>query len=109
MCKYDYQIQLLSSDVIHFFIQMYSYIFILLFIVVLGRGTLEYLQRFLQCITYLILEFTTSAALFHPPFLIPGTVSTGIIFAFTYTCIHYWCHLPLSPGATLIPHASRQN
>jgi hypothetical protein len=30
-----------------------------------------------------------STALFHPPPLIPGIVSTGIIFAFTYMCIHY--------------------
>jgi hypothetical protein len=28
------------------------------------------------------------------PSPIPGTVSTDIIFAFTYMCIHYLCHLP---------------
>jgi hypothetical protein len=32
------------------------------------------------------------------PTPIPWTVWTGIIFAFTYMCIHYLCHLP-SPAA----------
>jgi hypothetical protein len=30
---------------------------------------------------------------FIPSPLIPGTVSTGIIFAFTYMCAHFFCHI----------------
>jgi hypothetical protein len=39
---------------------------------------MEYSQKFLQCIKYIILKFIPSAALFHPLSLIPGTVSTGL-------------------------------
>jgi hypothetical protein len=44
----------------NFFLR-YGFIIIYLFviIVVLGGGTLEYLQRFLQCIKYILLEFTS--------------------------------------------------
>jgi hypothetical protein len=59
-----------------------------------------------------------STALFHPPLLIPGTVSTGIIFALTYMCVHYLRHIHpptpfpntslLSPVSRTHPH-SRQN
>jgi hypothetical protein len=68
------------------------------FISVLCGGTLEYLQKFLQCIKYIIFEFAPYAALFqnpHPPPRYPRRVSTGIIFAFTYMCIHY-LHPPSS-------------
>jgi hypothetical protein len=58
-------------------------------IVMLGGGTLEYLQKFLQCNE---VEFTPSLLSFHPHPLIPGTVSTDIVFAFTYICINYLCH-----------------
>jgi hypothetical protein len=37
------------------------------FIVVLGGGTSQHLQRFLQCIKYIILEFTPSTILLHSP------------------------------------------
>jgi hypothetical protein len=37
----------------------------------------------------LIFEFTPSKLFFIHPLPIPGIVSTGIIFAFTYTCIHF--------------------
>jgi hypothetical protein len=43
----------------HFEILFYFYFFI----IVLGGGTLEYLQKFLQCIKYVIFEFTPSATL----------------------------------------------
>jgi hypothetical protein len=59
---------------------------------VLDGGTLEYLQKFLQCNKYLVFEFTPSAAVFHYLPLIPETVSTGVIFAFICMCIHYLDH-----------------
>jgi hypothetical protein len=67
-------------------------------IVVLCGGSLEYLQRFLKCIKFIILEFTPSAALFDPLLPSPdsGAVSTGISFAFTCMSIYYLHHLLLS-------------
>jgi hypothetical protein len=50
----------------------------------MGGDTLWHLQRFLQCIYSLLLPFS-----FIPPPLIPGVVSTGIIFAFTYMHRHF--------------------
>jgi hypothetical protein len=47
-------------------------------------GTLWHLHRFLQCSKYIIFELTPSKALLYPP-LIPGVVSTGIIFAFEFS------------------------
>jgi hypothetical protein len=75
-------------------LSIYKYIF---FNCCAGWGYID-LQKFLQCIKNIILELTLSAALVQPP--IPGTVSTGIIFAFTFICIHY-CHLP--PTTILLP------
>jgi hypothetical protein len=51
---------------------------------------------------FIILEFTPSTALFHPPTQIPGTVSADIIFAFAYMCIHYLhcIHPPIPFTAT---------
>jgi hypothetical protein len=37
--------------------------------------------------------------------LIPGTVSTGIIFAFTCMCTHFFA--PYSPSYPLSPHPPR--
>jgi hypothetical protein len=61
----------------------------------------------LQYIKYFILEFIPSTALFHPPPLTLGTVSIGIIFAFTYMDIHDLYHIhpptPFSVTASLLP------
>jgi hypothetical protein len=87
--------------------------FFFFLIVVLCRGTLWHLQKFLQCIKYITLEFPPSTSLSHcPP--IPGSVSTGIIFAFICMFIHclhfihpptpfpttspsHWCQHPSTP------------
>jgi hypothetical protein len=53
---------------------------------------------YLQCNKYIISEFTPSTALRSP--LIPGTISAGIIFAFSYMYTHYFSvfiFLPLFP------------
>jgi hypothetical protein len=83
------------------------------FIVVLGGDTLWHLQRFLQCVNYIILEFTSSTLYFIPSPPIHGTVSTGIIFAFKYMCntlfapypLTYLYHLPPPTGAYPSPWA----
>jgi hypothetical protein len=64
------------------------------FVLVLGGGTLWHLQMFLQSIKYIILVFTPSTTLLYspPPSLTSGVVSTGIVFAFTYTCTHFLQH-----------------
>jgi hypothetical protein len=68
------------------FLFFLSFLFFPSFIVVLGRDTLRHLQRFLQCIKYIILEFTPSTVLFHPLFPILRTVSTTLIFPLIYMC-----------------------
>jgi hypothetical protein len=46
---------------------------------------------------YIILEFTLSTAcIYGPPTPIPGVVSAGIIFAFTYMCTHFLHRILLS-------------
>jgi hypothetical protein len=54
----------------------------------------------LQCVKYIIHEFTPSIILLHPsPLQVPGVVSIGIIFAFTYMCTHFIA--PYSPSYPL--------
>jgi hypothetical protein len=57
------QIQNSSSCKTIFFVLFY---FLFYCIVVKGRGTLQHLQRFLQYVKYIILEFTLSTILLYP-------------------------------------------
>jgi hypothetical protein len=67
-------------------------------IVVLGRGTLEHLQNFLQCIKYITLEFTPSSTLFHPlQFL--EQFQQGSFFHLL-TCIYIICATSPRPRLT---------
>jgi hypothetical protein len=72
-----------------------------------GWGTLQHLQRFLQRIKYIILQHTPPLLSPIAPTLIPGTISTGLIFAFTYLCKHYLHHvhlpIPFFATYTLLP------
>jgi hypothetical protein len=70
-----------------------------------GWGYRWHLQRSLHCINYIILEFTPSTAPLYPPHpaLIHGTVSTSIIFVFTYMCTHFCTVFTLPPCALSPP------
>jgi hypothetical protein len=59
------------------------------FIVVQGKGILWHLQRFLQYINYIILEFTPPPISFIPSPPIGKIVSRGIFFPFTFRGTHY--------------------
>jgi hypothetical protein len=45
---------------------LWSFFLISFLIAMLGGGTLWHLQKFLQCIKYITLEFTPSTALLYP-------------------------------------------
>jgi hypothetical protein len=62
------------------------------FIGVLGGGTLWHLQRFLQCIRYIILGFTPSSSPLSPSPLIHGIVTTGITIPMTCMYRHFFLH-----------------
>jgi hypothetical protein len=60
-----------------------------------------YLQRLLQHIRYIVIQFIPPPPSFSPLPLIPAVISTGIIFAFTYVCTLYSSFYLLSPPS---PH-----
>jgi hypothetical protein len=64
-------------------------------------ATLWHLQNFLQYTEYIIVDFTPSTTLLSP---VPGVVSTGLIFPFTYLCTQYLHHIHLpTPFPYLLP------
>jgi hypothetical protein len=59
----------------------------------MSGGSVWNLQRFLQCINDIILEFALSTALLYPPSPDSWDSFKGIIFAFTYMCTHFLHHI----------------
>jgi hypothetical protein len=88
----------MNLSFLHIFSWLNNSLLFFPFIVVLGRDIWWHLQMFLQCINYIILEFIPSTTpLCHSLPLIQGIVSTGIIFAFTCICIHFYAIFTLLP------------
>jgi hypothetical protein len=69
--------------------------YIYFIVVMLGGGTWDYLQKFLQYIKYIIFEFISSAALFYSPFPDSQNSLNRCHFCISHVCIHYLDHLPL--------------
>jgi hypothetical protein len=89
---------------LHFFFfteDFYFYLFIFFYCFV-GQG---YIVAFTKALTMCQIHHTwihPSIALFYPSPPVPGTVSTGIVFTFTYMCTHYFHHI--HPPTPLPPH-----
>jgi hypothetical protein len=82
----------------------FSFFFFLSFLLLCSGYIVAFtkvLILYIGYLQYIIVEFTPSIILLYPPSLIPGIVSTGIIFPFTYVCTQYlyYFHLPM-----LFPH-----
>jgi hypothetical protein len=82
-----YKLQCVYFTYILEFEFIFCVIFFPFFIVLLGGVTLWHLQKFLQCIKYIILGFITYTILLYHPSLIPGIASTVIIFPL-HACKH---------------------
>jgi hypothetical protein len=81
------------------------------FIVVLGGGTLWHLQKFVQCLKYIILEFTLSSGLLYPSS--PDSLNSFNRYHFctyihVYTFLHH-IHPPLLPTFSAIPPPTGAN
>jgi hypothetical protein len=72
----------------------YSSKLFFLFLHCCARGTLWHLQKFLQCIKYIILKFSTPITLLYLLSPTPGTVSTSLIFPFTHMYMVFSPHSP---------------
>jgi hypothetical protein len=68
------------------------------FIVVLGGDTLGYLQKFLQYIKYVIIEFIPFVALFHPP----SSESQNILNRYNFY-IYLHVYTLFTPPSLLVP------
>jgi hypothetical protein len=74
------------------------------FIVLLGRGTLWHLQKSLQCIRYIILEFFPSTILLFSP--CPHSWNSFNRNHFSIYVQEYTAFVLSSPSHTLSPHPS---
>jgi hypothetical protein len=95
-------ISLPFSTLLFYFCSFMLNFFLFLIIVVLGRGTLEYLQMFLQHMKYIMCEFTPSTAVFHPSLPWFRQQSQQVIFLHTLTSVYIICttfppHYPSAP------------
>jgi hypothetical protein len=92
------------------FIDLYTYVFDFLyvhsffpfyFLLLLFWVYIVTFTKFLTIYHSWIYSFFYSPSSPHP---IPGIVSTGLIFVFTYICTQYWHHiLPPTPSPYILP------
>jgi hypothetical protein len=73
------------------FFSLWHSLFLFSFFIVLGGGTLNHLQRFLQCIKYITLEIPPSTALFHP-----FSLNFCKFQQITFLYLHMWCYIILT-------------